>query len=45
MRKEVAAEIERLRAALSAIREQGYVLGLEAGDWPVADCEKVLANV
>jgi hypothetical protein len=43
--QEAAAEIARLRAALLAIREQGYVCGLEADDWPVCDCEWALGGL
>jgi hypothetical protein len=42
LRKEAATKLAELRTALEAIREQGYLLGLEAGDWPVSDAEAAL---
>lgn len=37
-------EADRLREALHEIRDQGYVLGMGAADWPLTDCERALAN-
>ncbi len=39
------AQIRDMREALQKIREQGYVLGLGAEDWPVADAEAAIASV
>ena len=38
------AEVVRLRAALLAIRQQAYLLGMSAEDWPIVDIEAAIPS-